>query len=212
MSDRICYIVGAGESYGLTFTPAEGDYVIAADGGFAHLLRQNMRTDLLIGDFDSLSVKPEHTKTVLLEKEKDETDMYAAISEGIQQGYDLFHIYGGTGGRFDHTIANLQLIACLSQTNKRAFLHGDGFVVTSITDTSIIMGAHHRGIISIFSHSNESTGVCLEGLKYRLDDATVTSTFPIGVSNEFTGTQSKVSVLHGTLILILPKNDKEFVL
>lgn len=30
-------------------------------------------------------------------------------------------------------------------------------------------------------------GICLRGLKYELDKAVLTSTFPIGVSNEFIG-------------------------
>ena len=33
MKERICYVVGAGENFGLDFQPATGDFVIAADAG-----------------------------------------------------------------------------------------------------------------------------------------------------------------------------------
>ena len=51
--DGICYIVGAGEPF-VPFSPKENDYVIAADGGYERLCTAGIRTDLLLGDFDSL--------------------------------------------------------------------------------------------------------------------------------------------------------------
>ena len=42
----------------------------------------------------------------------------------------------------------------------------------------------------------------LKGLKYTLDNATLSSRFPLGVSNEFTGTDSLVKVSQGTLIVV----------
>jgi len=33
MKQKICYVIGAGENYGLDFCPKPDDYVIAADGG-----------------------------------------------------------------------------------------------------------------------------------------------------------------------------------
>jgi thiamine pyrophosphokinase len=37
MLEKNCYIVGAGENYGLDFAPVPGDFVIAVDGGFSYL-------------------------------------------------------------------------------------------------------------------------------------------------------------------------------
>ena len=33
MKKKICYVIGAGENYGLDFHPEPDDYVVAADGG-----------------------------------------------------------------------------------------------------------------------------------------------------------------------------------
>lgn len=75
----------------------------------------------MLGDFDSLPAAPNHPHVIVLNKEKDDTDMLAAIHEGLGQGYLTFRIYGGTGGRFDHTLANLQCLAYLAQ-NRGAWI------------------------------------------------------------------------------------------
>ena len=45
-------------------------------------------------------------------------------------------------------------------------------------------------------------GVYERGLKYPLEDATLVKENPLGVSNEFTGKESMVSVKEGMLLLI----------
>ena len=98
MKERICYVVGAGENFGLDFQPATGDLVIAADAGLRYLEEQGIRADLVIGDFDTLKYIPGHSNTIALNAEKDDTDTLAAVREGIRAGYTSFHIYCGTGG------------------------------------------------------------------------------------------------------------------
>ena len=58
MQTPICYIFGAGEHYGPPPVPVSGDLVIAADGGFTYLEQPGLATDLVVGDFDSLTTKP----------------------------------------------------------------------------------------------------------------------------------------------------------
>ncbi len=199
---KICYIVGAGENCGLDFMPGQEDYLIAVDGGFRYLQEKNMNPDMVIGDFDSLPEPPSHPNVIVLDKEKDDTDMAVALAEGIQKGYQVFKIYGGTGGRFEHTLGNMQLLAALSQKRMKGFLIGRDWVMTAITDGSIEFDSSYQGYISVFSHSNESRGVYEKNLRYELQDAVLTNTFPLGVSNEFIGKKSRVSVEKGTLILV----------
>lgn len=205
MKDRICYIVGAGENYGLDFTPSANDLVIAADAGIRYLEECGITADLVIGDFDSSNDIPTHPNIMALSPEKDDTDMLAAVKEGIKAGYSDFHIYCGMGGRIDHTIANLQILAYLSENGMRGFLFGKDNVITAITNQKISFEKIPSGYISVFSHTEKSEGVYLRGLKYELTDAVLTNTFPLGVSNEFIGKKSSISVGSGTLSIVFPK-------
>ena len=205
MNNNICYIVGAGENHGLDFKPTSNDFVIAADAGFRYLAQCGIAANLVIGDFDSLKNLPTHPNTLALNPEKDDTDMLAAVREGIKAGYSVFHIYCGTGGRIDHTIANLQVLAYLAQNGMQGFLFDKDSVMTAITNQKITFDKILSGYISVFSYTEKSEGVYLHGLKYKLENAVLTNTFPLGVSNEFIGKESSVSVAAGTLLIVFPK-------
>jgi len=199
---KICYIVGAGENSGICFSPAEDDLVIAADGGYQYLLSAGIRTDIVVGDFDSLGAPPEHPHVVRLKQEKDETDMGAAIQLGVQKGYQKYIIYGGTGGRMEHTLANIQLLNGLANQHCRGELVGNGQRYTVIKNDALELPAHLQGKISVFTLGQMAVGVNLRGLKYPLTDYLMTNTYPIGVSNEFVGEKANISVKEGELLII----------
>ena len=204
----VCHVFGAGEFSGPVPVVDSRDIVIAADGGFTILKQLGLVADYIIGDFDSLPEIPPHKNIVRLPEQKDITDMRAALALGLEKGFREFSIYGGTGGRFEHTLANLQCIAWLSQNDARGYLRDERKTVTAITNGSIFFGRETRGYISIFAHTDIAKGVFLVGLKYPLTDATVTNIFPIGVSNEFTGIDSSVTVHDGTIIVVYPPGIK----
>lgn len=209
MKNGICYIVGAGENYGLDFQRTQDDFVIAADAGFRYLQETGKDADLVIGDFDTLKYLPEHANVIALSTEKDDTDMLAAVRQGVERGYTCFHIYCGTGGRLDHTLANLQVLAWLSENGMRGWLFDRDHIITAVTDAKLCLGKIPCGCLSVFSHSSRSGGVTLRGLKYELDHVVLTNTFPVGISNEFIGKESVISVESGTLLVIFPAKAKE---
>lgn len=211
MKQGICYIVGAGENYGVDFTPKEEDFVIGADAGLRYLEEKEIVPDLIVGDFDTLKYVPQGKNVLKLPAEKDDTDMSIAIKEGIRAGYARFHIYCGTGGRIDHTIANLQMLAYLSEGGRQGFLFDRDCVFTAITDRELSFDRIAGGYISIFSWSEKSAGVYLKNLKYELNDAVLTNSFPLGVSNEFIGKESRVSVEKGTLLICFPRGAEKMV-
>ena len=205
----ICYVVGAGEAYGIDFNPCADDFVIAADAGFQVLEQNAIKMNLVIGDFDSLSFVPKHPGVITLKKEKDDTDMRAAVLEGMKAGYGIFHIYGGTGGRIEHTIANMQLLAELSLNGNRGFLFGRDYIMTALTNGTFAFPAQVSGYVSVFAHSDQADGVWLRGLKYELHNAVLSNSYPLGVSNEFIGKRSSISVENGTLLIVFPLKAKE---
>jgi len=199
----ICHIVGAGECYGLPFQSTSDDFVIAADGGLDYLKEYNIIPNLVVGDFDSLHEPPEGDENmIILPKEKDDTDMAAAIREGWARGFRVFHIYGGTGGRPDHTLGNIQLIADIAKKGGHGFLRDKDTVMTAIHNTPITFPHTAKGVISVFSHTDISRGVYEKGLKYPLTNAQLKNTCPLGISNEFMGTEAVISVKSGILVII----------
>ena len=126
ISEKACYIVGAGSFEKLDSLPQEDDLVIAADGGYAYLKQLGIQPDVLLGDFDSLEYVPEHDHILRHSPIKDDTDMALAAFYAQEKGYRLFYLYGGLGGkRLDHTMANFQLLTGLSRAGMKAYLIGE---------------------------------------------------------------------------------------
>ncbi len=201
MRPGICYIVGAG-SFSEALAPASQDFVIAADGGYAHLQALGIAPDLALGDFDSLGAAPDAPNVERVPPEKDDTDMMLAVRRGLALGYGRFAICGGLGGRLDHTLANAQALCFLASQGARGFLVGEGVVLTVVQNNELLIPAGKTGLISVFCMGNLALGVTLQGLKYPLTEAALENTNPIGVSNEFTGQAAKISVREGMLLVL----------
>ncbi len=195
-------IFAAGEYYNNIPTVPDGAFVIAADAGLSRCRDFNVAPDVILGDFDSLGAVPKEKNVITLPVEKDVTDTYAAVKEGQKHGCTDFFIYGAMGGRPDHTYANIALAADLSKQGCKCTLFGDGYIVTAITDSSLEIQGNIGDTVSVFSFSENSEGVTLEGLKYSLDNARLNCYFPLGVSNELKENKAKITVKNGTLIIM----------
>ena len=196
---KFCFIFGAGERTMLPLLPGEGSVVIAADGGLGFLRSAGISPDFIIGDFDSFGEIPKGGNVTVLPKEKDVTDMWAAAEKGINSGCNSFVIYGGTGGRLDHTLANLQLIARLSKLGFEAVLFGSGYAIRAVTNGETEVSGKAGEYVSVFALSDVCEGVAIENLKYCVENYRLTNDFPLGVSNEFTGKTAKIAVKSGTV-------------
>lgn len=200
---KICFIYSAGEYYGSEFSaplPNES-FAIAADDGLSKMLENDLSPDLVVGDFDSLGYVPKLSNIVKLPSEKDFSDTAVAIKEGQDRGFCTFIIYGGLGGRIDHSISNIQSLYSLCDRGESGYLIGDGTIITAIKNSSIEFPKELCGTISVFA-SGRADGVSINGLKYELSDFTLESTSPIGLSNEFKGEKANISVKNGTLLII----------
>ena len=199
---RFCCIFAAGKISGMEVTIPAGAFVIAADAGLRFLREKGREPDLIVGDFDSLGERPTGENVVYHQPEKDDTDTMLAVREGLKRGYDHFLIFGGLGGRLDHTLANLQTLCFLCEHGARGYLVGEGNVATAFQNSGIAFSSTLRGTISVFALGADAGGVWERGLKYPLSDYTMSASFPIGVSNEFTGEAAEVSVRNGTLLIL----------
>ena len=198
---KTCYIFGAGLGLPEKITVKENDLVIAADGGLEHLKKLNIKPNIVIGDFDSLGYIPKGKEVITYPVKKNDTDTMLAVKKGFEKGFTHFHIYGGTGGRFDHTLANIQTLSYIASQNGSAFLYGEDFTATVIRDGEISLDSR-IGNISVFSLSDKCEGVTIKGLLYEVRDIELTNDFPLGVSNKFTNNRACISVKKGSLLII----------
>lgn len=211
--NRICHVIGAGEicknDIAQLKNKSTNDLLIAADGGILPLLEGGILPDVLIGDFDSCDEKklvlPTDIPIRRLNPIKDYTDMHTSIQHGLSQGFRRFFLYGATGGRIDHTIANIQLLSWLASMGCSARMYGTDNQFDVIRDSEIRFSSAKSGFLSVFSLTDESTGVYETGLKYQLENAVLKNTYPLGVSNEFIGEESCIRVGCGTLLVISPR-------
>lgn len=206
MNSPVCYIFGAGEFSPCEITLSDDDLVIAADGGYDHLIHIGLRADIALGDFDSVT-SPELWEDTICERytyspEKDDTDMILAIKLGLSKGYRTFAIYGGLGGRLDHTIANIQALSYIAAEGAQAILYHEDYELTVIKNSSYTIPKEVNGCVSVFSLSDRSENVTIKGLKYEVEGVTLSNTFPLGVSNETTGKKGIISVENGILLIL----------
>ena len=181
------------------------DAVIAVDGGFASLEAAGCVPDLALGDFDSLGFVPEGVPVKLFPAEKDASDMELALEEALTCGAGTVEVYGALGGRLDHTLANLSLLASFAERGLDVVAVGERERIALLVGPGeLLIEAADGGIVSVFSLTDASTGVVEEGLKYELDGATLTNRTSWGLSNELVGTAARISVESGTLAVFLP--------
>lgn len=196
-----CVIFCAGEMDFLAAPIHKDDFVIAADGGLLHTQKLGVQPDLVLGDFDSLGFVPEGA--TVFPVEKDDPDSMLAVREGLARGCKTFWLYGGLDGkRLDHTVANFQTLQFLADHGACGYLIGKDYLVTVIKDSALEFSAEAEGILSLFCLGADATGVTLTGLKYTLNNGTLTAGLPLGVSNHFMGETAVISVKNGSLLAI----------
>ena len=180
------------------------DFVIAADSGLRYIESAGNMPDLIVGDFDSYSgVIPSGVEVLKLPTRKNDTDLLYALRCGVERGYKNFVIFGGYGSRPDQNLAMLQSLVWLCDNCDAESVKAIccGFEVYAIKNKSITLALKADKYLSVFSISNEAKGVDIVGADYPSNNATISPSFPIGVSNEADGNVT-VSVKDGTLIIM----------
>ena len=196
-----CVIFCAAEFDALARPIETDDYILAADGGLKHTQALGIMPNEIIGDFDSLGFTPPGANVFPVEK--DDTDAMLAVRRGLEMGYREFILYGSLDGpRLDHTVANFQTLQFLADRDAVGYLVGKRSMVTVVRNGSVAFPARLSGNVSVFSMGGDARGVTERGLYYSLEDGVLTSGFPLGVSNHFTGEEAYIAVKDGSLLVI----------
>lgn len=202
----ICYIIGAGDVTDPNITATAEDLIICADGGYKYKTLLGRECDIVVGDFDSFGRVPDTENKIVAPTEKDETDMMLAVDYGYEKGYRNFVLIGALGGeRSDHSVANIQLLHYITSKGARGTIYHGDEVFTAFSDGTLALSAELNGYVSVFSLSDESRGVSIRNLKYEVENFTLRSYKPVGVSNEFIGKESSITVEEGSLLVVYKK-------
>lgn len=182
------------------FVLERGDVLVAVDSGYDKV-KDLAEVKYAVGDFDSLGYVPEGVKVIRHPSVKDYTDTQLALEFAESKGAKNCVIYGGLGGRLDHTLANLQTGYALAKRGVSVRFVGKDCEAFYITDKAVMQGEEGR-YFSLFAF-DKASGVSIDGAKYNLFSATLDNTFPLGVSNAFSGGECTVSVGNGALLAII---------
>lgn len=182
----------------------EADLTIAADSGLAAFDGTSLLPDLLVGDMDSIAPQvlrryegrlPQHRLNCI----KDDTDGVDALDWAIAQGATQITLLGALGGRLDHALANLMLLVRTQRKGGFAEILGEHEHIFRVDGQAVLTNA--RGDTVSLIPLGEARGITLQGFYYPLHDHTLTSDYPLGVSNVVTADEALVSVREGDLLL-----------
>jgi len=180
--------------------------IISADAGYIHAKNLGLITNILIGDFDTLTEMPSDVDEVIkFPKEKDDTDTMLAIKLALDRGYNDIEIYGALGNRLDHTFANIQSLAFINEHKAKGKIISEKDILYFIENEKISIPQKDGFSLSIFSYGESCEGVTLKGVKYPLENAKINQNFPLGVCNEIIEEIAEISIKRGKMLIIISK-------
>lgn len=205
MKNNRCVIVGAADIN--RYDVIRGylkpdDYFIYCDAGLKHEKELSYKADLIIGDFDSAENPNRDVETIVLPHEKDDTDTVFAVKEAIKHGFADFLLIGVVGGRFDHTLGNIAILNMLTSAGCHGVIADDYSEIEIISDKPAYV-ADSYPYFSILNITGVCRGVTVKNAYYPLENAELTTDFPLGISNEpIKGETAEITVKEGRALLV----------
>ncbi len=200
-----CVIVGGADigSYALIRDCLRrDDFVIYCDSGLRHMDGLRAAPSLIVGDFDSHENPMLGAETIVLPREKDDTDTFYAAREGVRRGFDDFLLAGAAGGRLDHTLANVSILLWLDSLGKRGRIIDDYSDMEIVSSRGACVGGEYA-FFSLLAAGGSAAGITVRGAKYPLENGEISPEYQYGVSNEvLPGQTARICVERGRLLLI----------
>ena len=188
------------------------DLIIGADRGALFLVEHGVRPHFSVGDFDSVS--PIELENISKHSEqmlacdainKDLTDTELAFDIAIKQRPEQIVMFGVTGSRLDHTLANIHLLVkSLEQHIPCAIRDHNNYV--TLTDSTITIQDQGFTYVSLLPVTTEVTGIDLTGFQYPLHNATLIMGQSLAVSNRLEDKVGTISIRSGLLLIIQSKD------
>lgn len=186
-----------------------GDLVVACDAGYRNALRLGVCPDLVVGDFDSAPQPQGDGPTIVLPHVKDDTDTHYAARWILEHGCTHATLLGALGGaRFEHSLANLATGLYLAKNGVQVLLaDARSELHYLLPGRPLVLDRGDWAYLSLFPLEGALEQVCLSGVYYPLQGATLRADYPLGVSNEFTAPQAVLQCSAGAGLVVLTRAD-----
>jgi thiamine pyrophosphokinase len=183
------------------------ELLVAADGGALPLMRLGALPHVVIGDLDSLDAASQReleergVELMRYPRAKDETDLELALLYVAGRGASAIDVVGALGGRWDHTLANVGLLALPELLGRRVRLLDVRQALYLVQGETELPG-NVGDTISLVPLTPEVTGVTTRGLLYPLDHATLRYERARGISNVLLEPPGSVTAAEGRLLVV----------
>jgi thiamine pyrophosphokinase len=190
----------------------EDDLIIAADGGYNHCKRWDLKPHVLVGDMDSVADSDlsalEKTSTQILRypAQKDETDLQLAIQTAVDRHATDIIILGALGSRWDMTLSNVLILTIpLLQNVDARILDGPDEIICLQGPGKSQLNGDIGHLLSLIPLSGPAIGVTLAGTAYMLDKATLPMGTSRGISNVFRKKRVTIEIESGQLLVVISR-------
>jgi thiamine pyrophosphokinase len=205
----------------IDWVPGPDDRVIAADSGAVHARAWGWPVHWLIGDLDSLPpaeaavLRADGTPTVTAPTAKDETDLELAVARAVADGARQIIICAALGGRPDHTLANVLLLARPELAGLDVRIVEGRQTLRLLRGGTVVHPAHLAlagspgDLLSLLPLGGDAVGATTAGLAYPLRNETLYFGQARGVSNVFEETEAHIWLKEGMLLVIHTRSTDE---
>lgn len=185
------------------------DYIVACDAGYRNARRLGVRPDLIVGDFDSAPRPKAEAETIILPHVKDDTDTHYAARWLLEHGCRRITLLGALGGaRLEHSFANLATALYLAKNGVEVLLANERSELRILCPGRTMQLERQDWMyLSLFPVDGPLQGVTLQGVFYPLQNARLTSDYPLGISNEFTAPSATLCCQSGYGVVVLSRSD-----
>lgn len=210
---RTVVVVAGGDTpphVGLRAVLPTPDLVVAADSGVHHARLLGMHVDVVVGDLDSATpddlahATAEGAAIERFPVAKDQTDLELALDRAAVLGGAgaTLVVVASIGGRLDHALANLLVLAAPAYAAHRVEAFVDRWHVSLVRDEERELTTRPGATVTLLVLDEPSLRVRTEGLAYPLHDEPLLRFSTRGVSNVADGDRCRVAARGGALFVL----------
>ncbi|HNS02148.1 MAG TPA: thiamine diphosphokinase [Anaerolineae bacterium] len=187
--------------------PQAGDLVLAADGGANLCLAWGWPVDAVVGDMDSITAEARRQLEArgvpfsVWPTAKDETDLELALRLALARGASDLVIAGALGGRIDHTLGNLALLALPSLAHLPTCI-ADGDQTIWLVRGRMTIAGQPGDTLSLLPFGGDAHGVSVSGVHWPLHEAELPLGPSLSISNRMVASQAEITLRAGLLLAV----------